>query len=136
MVLEVTSEPWLSHLRPIYISPRHIPHSFSAYNHPCINQSNMPGIYPNTPAIGLPPGGLINPGETSLQAAARRYHERKRRESTSSGELDPQPSPSEQLFEEPRRDSQGSRGSIGSEEMPRRRSSFSERWHEFKRHLP
>lgn len=96
----------------------------------------MPGIYPNTPAIGLPPGGLINPGETSLQAAARRYHERKRRESASSGEPDSVPSPAEHLFEEPRRDSRDSQNSMGSEEMPRRRSSISERWHEFKRHLP
>lgn len=96
----------------------------------------MPGIYPNTPAIGLPPGGLINPGETSLQAAARRYHERKRRESASSGEFDTQPPPVEHLVEEPRRDSQYSQNSMGSEEMSRRRSSISERWHEFKRHLP
>ncbi|BCR87762.1 uncharacterized protein ACHE_40326S [Aspergillus chevalieri] len=97
----------------------------------------MPGIYPDTPATGLPLGGHINPGETSIQAAARRYHERKRRESASG--LDSQftqPSPAEHLIEEPRRDSRDSRNSTGSAEMPRRRSSLSERWNEFKRHLP
>lgn len=101
----------------------------------------MPGIYPDTPATGLPPAGLIKPGETSLQAAARRYYERKRRESAASGEIDDElphkgSSLTEQFPKEPRRESQISQSSMGSEEIPRRRSSISERWHEFKRHLP
>ena len=101
----------------------------------------MPGIYPDTPATGLQPGGHINPGETSLQAAARRYHERKRRESSfSAGELDPEasrkdsdPHSTEQPLvppvEEPRRDSQNSVDRPGK---PRRKSSLSVYWQDFK----
>lgn len=101
----------------------------------------MPGIYPDTPATGLQPGGHINPGETSLQAAARRYHERKRRESSfSAGEPNPEasrkdsdPQSTEQPLvppvEEPRRDSQNTMDSAGK---PRRRSSLSDYWQDFK----
>lgn len=107
----------------------------------------MPGIYPDTPATGLSPAGVIYPGETSLQAAARRYWERKRRESVESGTLDDHDqlsphnrdgsSPIAQIPAEPRRESQASQKSTNSAERPgRRRSSMSERWHEFKRHLP
>lgn len=104
----------------------------------------MPGIYPDTPATGLPPGGEIRAGETSLQAAARRYSERKRRESASSGEINSNSfhtvsSPTGPVPEVPRPESPESRDSQdlkGSVEMPRRRSSLSDRWNEFMRHLP
>lgn len=108
----------------------------------------MPGIYPDTPATGLAPAGVIYPGETSLQAAARRFWERKRRESAESGKLDDHDqqlsphnregsSPTTQIPAEPRRESQVSQKSTDSAERPgRRRSSMSEHWHEFKRHLP
>ena len=105
----------------------------------------MPGIYPDTPATGLQPGGHITPGETSLQAAARRYHERKRRESSfSAGELDPEASrkdsdpqsteqPLVQDIEKTRRESQISTDSAGKS---RRGSSLSEYWHEFRHNFP
>ena len=100
----------------------------------------MPGIYPDTPATGLPAGGHIEPGETSLQAAARRYHERKRRESENSAQLDPEASRKEsdphsteqplvQPVEAPRQDSQNTVDSVGK---PRRRSSLSKYWQGFK----
>lgn len=104
----------------------------------------MPGIFPDTPATGLAPGGEIRAGETSIQAAARRYSERKRRESAASGETNTDSfhaisSPTGPVPEVPRRESRGSRDSQGLEESmekPRRRSSLSEHWQEFKRHLP
>ena len=108
----------------------------------------MPGIYPDTPATGLAPAGVIYPGETSLQAAARRFWERKRRESAESGKLDDHDQqlfshnrdgsgPAAQIPTEARRESQVSQKSTDSAERPgRRRSSMSEHWHEFKRHLP
>ncbi|KAL4918821.1 hypothetical protein BDW62DRAFT_200463 [Aspergillus aurantiobrunneus] len=108
----------------------------------------MPGIFPDTPATGLPPGGEIRPGETSLQAAARRYYERKRRESAESGGVAVDSnashsvgSPTGQLPPVPDVAGRGLRDSLdpwgSGVEMPqRRRSSMSERWHEFMRHLP
>lgn len=102
----------------------------------------MPGIYPDTPATGLPPGGEIRPGETSLQAAARRYYERKRRESAASGEMNPDSfhsisGPTGPVPDVPHRESRDSQNiKEGVEMSSRRRSSLSDHWHEFKRHLP
>lgn len=92
------------------------------------------------PTIG--PAGPIHDGESSLEAAARRYHERKRRENAEAKTLsNDDSSEAVTVVSDFPKDDSSKQGiqektevSKDAAKMNSRKGSFGDRWRKFKRH--